>query len=183
MITFHLSNTLAPRNYGRPFADGISKCIFFNENCIWIKILPWGPIENSPALVEVMAWRRRVDKPLPQPVMTKIHDAIWRHLNTNSYHWISISDTNVIMLQRQLTLLKQVIVMHFSTSVDQHFFNLQAESLPQFAILEAIRHISQFFLLTKFKKTNHLVSPGTYQFLVSLNNHTYETHKCAGFWW
>ena len=39
------------------------KCIFLNEN-ILIKI-PKGPTDNQSALVQVMAWRRIDDKPLP----------------------------------------------------------------------------------------------------------------------
>ena len=47
----------------------IFKCIFFNENVlISIKIspkfVPMGPINNIPALVQIMAWRRSGDKPL-----------------------------------------------------------------------------------------------------------------------
>ena len=33
------------------------------------------PIENSPALVQVMAWRRTGDKPLPEPTLTQFTDA------------------------------------------------------------------------------------------------------------
>ena len=56
-------NTLRPRQNGRHFADDIFKCIFLNEN-IWIpvkislKFAPQGPINNIPALVQIMAWRR-----------------------------------------------------------------------------------------------------------------------------
>ena len=43
------------------FADNIFKCIFLNENVsIWIKIslkfVPKGPINNTPALVQMIAW-------------------------------------------------------------------------------------------------------------------------------
>ena len=67
-------NTLRPRQYGRHFADDIFKCIFLNEN-IWIsikislKFVPKGPINNIPALVQIMAWRRPGDKPLSEPMM------------------------------------------------------------------------------------------------------------------
>ena len=56
-------NTLRPRQNGRHFPDDIFKCIFLNEN-VWIsikmspKFLPEGPIDNIPALVQIMAWRR-----------------------------------------------------------------------------------------------------------------------------
>ena len=57
-------NTLRPRQNGRHFAgDIIFKCIFMKEN-VWIpikislKFVPKGPINDIPALVQIMAWRR-----------------------------------------------------------------------------------------------------------------------------
>ena len=48
-------------------ADNIFKCTFLNEiDRIPVKLLkfvPLSPIENKPALVAVMAWRRTSDKP------------------------------------------------------------------------------------------------------------------------
>ena len=70
-------NTLRPRQNGRHFADDILKCIFLNEN-VWIpteislKFVPKGPINNIPALVQMMAWRRSGDKPLSEPVMVRL---------------------------------------------------------------------------------------------------------------
>ena len=54
---------------GRHFADDTFKHIFLNENIrISIKIspkfVPKGPINNIPALVQIMAWHRPGDKPL-----------------------------------------------------------------------------------------------------------------------
>ena len=59
---------------GRHFADDIFICIFLNENvCISIKIplkfVPTSPINNTAALVQIMAWRRPGDKPLSEPMM------------------------------------------------------------------------------------------------------------------
>ena len=70
-------NTLRPRQNGRHFADAIFKCIFLNEN-VWIpvkiplKFIPKGPINNIPALVQIMAWRRPSDKPLSEPMMVSL---------------------------------------------------------------------------------------------------------------
>ena len=67
-------NTLRPRQNGRHFADDIFKYIFLNEN-IWIsikislKFVPKGPINNIPALVQIMACRRPGDKPLSELIM------------------------------------------------------------------------------------------------------------------
>ena len=72
-------NTLRQRQDGHHFTD---KCIFLHEN-IWIlieislKFVSKGPINNIPALVQIMAWRRPSDKPLSEPtvvnLLTHIH--------------------------------------------------------------------------------------------------------------
>ena len=60
------------------------KYIFLNEN-IWIpieislKFIPKGSINNIPALVQIMAWRRTGDKSLSEPMMTQLNDAYMRH--------------------------------------------------------------------------------------------------------
>ena len=36
---------------------------------ISMKFIPEGPINNIPALVQIMAWRRPGDKPLSEPMM------------------------------------------------------------------------------------------------------------------
>ena len=67
-------NTLRPRQNGRYFADDIFKRIFVNENVrlsikISPKFVPRGPINNIPALLQIMAWRRPGDKPLSETIM------------------------------------------------------------------------------------------------------------------
>ena len=57
-------------------ADDIFKLIFLGKNIriliqISVKFVPKGSIDNKPALVQVMAWRRTGDKPLPEPMMTQ----------------------------------------------------------------------------------------------------------------
>ena len=70
-------NSLRPRQNGCQFPDDIFKCIFLNEN-VWIPIkislnfFPQGPIDNIPALVQIMAWRRPGDKPLFEPMMMRL---------------------------------------------------------------------------------------------------------------
>ena len=72
-----LLNTLRPRQNGRHFAEDIFKCIFLNEN-VWISIkislkcVPKGPINNIPALVQMMACRRQGDKPLSEPIIVSL---------------------------------------------------------------------------------------------------------------
>ena len=70
-------NTLRPRQNGRHFSDDSFKCIFLNENVsiaikISLKFVPKGPINNIPALVQIMAWRRPGDKPISEPMMVSL---------------------------------------------------------------------------------------------------------------
>ena len=70
-------NTLRPRQNGRHFADDTFNHIFANENVkisirFSLKFVLKGPINNIPALVQIMAWRRPGDKPLSEPVMVSL---------------------------------------------------------------------------------------------------------------
>ena len=66
--------TLRQRQDGGHFPDDIFKGIFLIDD-IWIainislKFVPKGQIDNIPALVQIMAWRRPGDKPLSDPMM------------------------------------------------------------------------------------------------------------------
>ena len=65
-------------------ADGIFKLLLLKESDripiqISLKCVPRSPIDNNPTLVQVMAWRRTGDKPLPEPMMIQFTDAYMRH--------------------------------------------------------------------------------------------------------
>ena len=70
-------NTLRPRQNRRHFTDDIFKCILLNET-IWISLkislmlVPKVLINNNPALVQIMAWRRQGDKPLSELKMISL---------------------------------------------------------------------------------------------------------------
>ena len=66
-----------PKQNGRHFADDIFKRIFLNENVlipikISLKCVPMGSINDIPALVQIVAWRRQGDKPLSEPMMVNL---------------------------------------------------------------------------------------------------------------
>ena len=95
---FNQVNTLRPRQDERHFADDIFTCIFFNENCcilikFSLKYAHKGPINNNPALVQIMAWRRSGDKPLSEPMMISLltHICVTRP-QWVKHAWISIMD-------------------------------------------------------------------------------------------
>ena len=71
---------MRPRRNDRHFADDMFKVIFFCENWyilikISLKFVSQGPINNIPALVRIMAWRRSGDKPSSEPMMGYVADA------------------------------------------------------------------------------------------------------------
>ena len=74
-------NTLRPRQNGRHFADDTFKHIFLKQNVrISIKIslnfVSKSPIDNIPALFQIMAWCRPGDKPLSEAIMVSLQTHI-----------------------------------------------------------------------------------------------------------
>ena len=87
-------NTFRQRQNGRHFADDIFKWIFFNEK-VWIsikislKFVPQDPINNIPALDQIMAWRRPSDKPLSGPMMVTLPT----HICVTRPQWVKMKAT------------------------------------------------------------------------------------------
>ena len=91
-LQYSLLNSLRPRQNGPHFADDIFKCIFLNKN-VWIpikislKFVPKGPINNIPALVQIMAWRSPGDRPLSETMLVSLptHICVTRPQWVNRY--------------------------------------------------------------------------------------------------
>ena len=86
-------NTSRPRQNGL-FADDTFKHIFLNENIrisikISLKFVPKVPINNIPALVQIMAWCRPGDKPLSGPMMVRLPT----HICVTRPQWVKHDDT------------------------------------------------------------------------------------------
>ena len=84
-------NTLRPRQNGRLFADDTFERIFLTENIrilskISLKFVPKGLINNIPALVLIMAWRRLGDKPLSEPMMVGLPT----HICVTRPQWVKV---------------------------------------------------------------------------------------------
>ena len=80
-IAYSCFITLRPRQNGRHFADDTFKYIFLNEYVIIsakisLKFVPKGPINNIPALVQIMDWHQPGDKPLSEPMMVSLLEHI-----------------------------------------------------------------------------------------------------------
>ena len=73
------------------FPDDIFKCICLNEN-VWIslniilKFVPKVQLNNIPALVQIMAWRRPGDKPLSEPKM----ESLLMHICFTRPQWVKL---------------------------------------------------------------------------------------------
>ena len=103
-------NILRPRQNGRRFADETFKRIFLNENVrisikILLKFVPKGPINDIPALVLIMAWRRPGDKSLSEPMMVSLPT----HICVTRSQWVNTD------LNRWRTFLNQENDAHDST--------------------------------------------------------------------
>ena len=105
--------------------DAISQTTFSNafvvctENAwilieISLKFVPKDPINNIPALVQLMAWRRPGDKPLSKPIMVWLLTHIYAPLGLNEltlgdriiltmnfYHVIFASDICGIFIESE----------------------------------------------------------------------------------
>ena len=95
----HLFNSLRPRPNRRHFADDIFKCIFENENelispRISLKFVPKVRINNIPALVHIMAWRRPGDKPLSEPMMVNL----LTHICVTRPQWVNSLTARIVLV-------------------------------------------------------------------------------------
>ena len=109
-VVWLLFNILGLRQNGRHFPDNIFKCIFLTENVrISIKIsqkfVPRFRINNIPALVQIMAWRRPGNKPLSGPMMV----SLLMHICITWPQWVNYRD----MLLRLLSKFYQIFEFHF----------------------------------------------------------------------
>ena len=92
LIIYPKVNSLRPIPNRRHFADDTFKRIFLIENVriqikISLKFVPKGPINNNPALILIMAWRRSGDKPLSEPMMV----SLVTHICVTRPQWVKVT--------------------------------------------------------------------------------------------
>ena len=89
-------NTLGPRQYGRHFAD--DKQCFYTHFREWkysnsiemlLKFVTECPHNNFPALVQIIVWCRRGDKPVSEPMVVGLlmHICVTRPQWVKKYGW------------------------------------------------------------------------------------------------
>ena len=121
LITYPYLNTVRPRQNGRHFPDDIFKCIFLNEN-MWIsikfslKFVSKGPINNIPALVQIMVWRRPGDKPLSEPTLV----SLLTHICVTRPQWVNLTG---ILVQPQCLQYFNVGVVTYPWHLNDDQFN------------------------------------------------------------
>ena len=98
-------NSLRPRQDGRHFRDDIFKCIFLNENARIslkksLKFVPRVRINNIPALVQIMAWRRSGDKPLSEPMVV----SLLTHICITQLQWVKDDMLKCIFLDKRILI-------------------------------------------------------------------------------
>ena len=98
-----LVNTLRPRQNGRHFADDTFKCIFLKENVrisirISLKFVPKSPVNNIPALFQIMARHRPGNKPLSEAMMV----SLLTHICVTRPQWVN----ETILTETASTIMK-----------------------------------------------------------------------------
>ena len=113
-------NTLRPRQNGHHFPDDILKWIFLNENAwisieISLKFFPKGQINNIPALVQIMAWRRPGDKPLSEPMMV----SLLMHICVTRPQWVKCYWTN----EASVCIYIYIFIYVYETKIKKELFS------------------------------------------------------------
>ena len=146
-------NSLRPRQSGRHCTDDIFKCIFLNEN-VWIvlkislEFVPKVRINNIPALVQIMAWRRQGDKPLSEPMMV----SLLTHICVTRPQWVktglAVSDKG-----RYIPWYKQS--RHKQVSDTQNVQNCHKQVLNNKTVWNCVSNNLQYIINVKkmLKKT------------------------------
>ena len=124
-------NILRQRQNGCHFPDDIFKCIFLNENVlisiqISLKFVSKGPINNIPALIQIMACRRPSDKPLSGPVMIRL----LTHICVSRPQWVDIFRIQIWLYGFfwENKSRKYIIVWSFWAEVTRYLLNITVMS-------------------------------------------------------
>ena len=65
---------------------------WFNPIKISMKFVPRGPINNIPALVQIMAWRRPGGKPLSEPILVRLPT----HICVTRPQWVNMLSAAIL---------------------------------------------------------------------------------------
>ena len=114
-------NTLRPRQNCRHFSADIFKSIFLNENewisiKILLKFVSRSPINNIPALFQIMAWRRPGDKPLSEPMMVRLPT----HICVTRPQWVNLSSPSAAYTHQWTGSASKHNNFHWKKCISKH---------------------------------------------------------------
>ena len=170
----------------RHFTDVTFKHIFLDENGrivikISLKFVPKGPINNIPALVQIMVWCPLGNKPLSEPMMVKL----LMHMYVTLPQWVkgvmirilrgTTENINtiycLIALFANLCFKKLTTHQNETSNYDVHLSVVSIKHKSYFlylynqvyllatSLMVIIRN-PKFLLLVRCKKCMHLLTPG-----------------------
>ena len=72
-ILYHTTRLIIINVKDKHCPDDVFNWIIFNEIIkISLKFVPWGPLNDIPAMVQIMIWHRPADKSLSDPMMVSL---------------------------------------------------------------------------------------------------------------
>ena len=110
--------SLRTRQIGHHFPNNIFKGIFLNEN-VWISIeislkcVPKGPINNIPALVQIMAGHQPGDKPLSELIMV----SLLMHICITWPQWVILAFSIFIHCVIPFCLFLPTVTFHLNIAI------------------------------------------------------------------
>ena len=128
------------RQNGRYFAYDIFKSNFLNEN-IWISWIDISlifvykcPINNIPALGQIIAWRRPGDKPLPEAMMI----SLLTHICVPRPQWIKIETLLSLAAHKLIVITTSFSVMTVSvfSVLSSVLLSVLPQSRPNFSRIQ-----------------------------------------------
>ena len=107
-----------------------------NFDKISLKFVPRGSINNIPALVQILDWRRPGDKPLSEPIMV----ILLTHISVARPHWVLITtwltdlgNISGASTQHTVNQVPQTVICHRHRHLKSQF--VTSSSTPVFDIL------------------------------------------------
>ena len=158
---------MRPRQNGRHFPDDIFKCIILNENVqisiqISLKFVPECQINNIPALVQIMAWRRSGDKPLSEPLMVSLPT----HICVTQPQWVNTLRP------------RQKNDRHFAGYIQMHFLEWKCMNFAKLDFIEICSYgIPAYDQIMPWRLPGD--KPLSEPMMVSLLTHLYMRHSVS----
>ena len=161
-----------------------------NENVrtlskISLKFVPKGPINNNPALVKIMAWRRPGDKPLSDPMMVSLltHICVTRPQWVNSdvqyllSHLLSTSFNLVLILKLYIALCICCALCHFTCQLNHVVYTTDYKNVFVWLPLVSERHCAE--IIYSSNEPNLANENSAVRYLSNIESFPYLSNNCS----